>query len=72
MRRLVAGLAAIVLLMSPAYAQARGKGAKRPDSSQQTDDKKKKEAAAEKAYKDALRGIPDQKQPPRDPWSNMR
>ena len=70
MHRVIAGLAAIVLLISPAYAQSRGKGSKRPDSSQQTEDKKKKEAAADKAYKDALRSIPDQKVS--DPWSKMR
>lgn len=71
MRRVIAGLAAIVRLISPAYAQSRGKGgSKRPDSSQQTEDKKKKEAAADKAYKDALRSIPDQKVS--DPWAKMR
>jgi hypothetical protein len=70
MHRVIAGLAAIVLLISPAYAQSRGKGSKRPDSSQQTEDKKKKEAAADKAYKDALRRIPDQKVS--DPWAKMR
>jgi hypothetical protein len=71
MRRVIAGLAAIVLLISPAYAQSRGKGgSKRPDSSQQTDEKKKKEAAAEKAYKDALHSIPDQKAS--DPWAKLR
>jgi hypothetical protein len=70
MRRVIAGLAAIVLLISPAYAQGRGKGSKRSDSSQQTEDKKNKNAAAEKAYKDALRSIPDQKVS--DPWANMR
>jgi hypothetical protein len=58
------------MLISPAYAQSRGKGSKRPDSSQQTVDKKKKDAAVEKAYRDALRSIPDQKPP--DPWANMR
>ena len=64
---------AIALLISPAYAQSRGKGgSKRPYNSQQTEDKnkKKKETAAEKAYKDALRSIPDQKVS--DPWAKMR
>jgi hypothetical protein len=71
MYRIIAGLAAIVLLITPAYAQSREKGAsKRPDSSQQTEDKKKKEAAADKAYKDALRRIPDQKLS--DPWAKIR
>jgi hypothetical protein len=71
MHRLIAGLAAIVLLISPAYAQSRGKGgSKSPDNSQQTEDKKKKDAAADKAYKDALRSIPDQKVS--DPWAKIR
>jgi hypothetical protein len=42
MQRVIAGLTAIVLLISPAYAQSRGKGSKRPDSSQQTEDKKRR------------------------------
>ena len=71
MRRVIVVLAAIALLISPAYAQSRGKGgSKRPDNSQQTEDKKKKETAAEKAYKDALRSIPDQKLS--DPWAKVR
>jgi hypothetical protein len=70
MHRVIAGLAAIVLLISPAYAQSRGKGSKRPDNSQQTAEKKSQEAAADKAYKDALRSIPDQKVS--DPWAKMR
>jgi hypothetical protein len=71
MYRVIAALAAIVLLISPVYAQSRGKGSsKRPDNSQQTEDKKKKEAAADKAYKDALHSIPDQKAS--DPWAKVR
>jgi hypothetical protein len=71
MHKVIAGLAAMVLLISPAYAQSRGKGgSKNADNSQQTEDKKKKEAASEKAYKDALHSIPDQKAP--DPWAKMR
>jgi hypothetical protein len=50
-------------------AAGRG-GSKSPDGSQQTEDKKKKEAAADKAYKDALRRIPDQKVA--DPWAKLR
>ena len=70
MRSVIASLAVIVLLISPAYAQGRGKGSKRPDSGQQTQDKTQKNAAAEQAYKDALRSIPNQKVS--DPWANMR
>jgi phage head maturation protease len=70
MRKFIVTLAAITLLTAPAYAQSRGKGSKRSDSSQQTEDQKKKNAAAEKAYKDALHRIPEQKIS--DPWGNMR
>ena len=70
MRKLLIALAAIALLTAPANAQSRGKGSKRAEGSQQSDGQKKKNAAAEKAYKDALRRIPDQKVA--DPWSSMR
>jgi hypothetical protein len=70
MRKLLIALAAMALLTVPADAQSRGKGSKRTESSQQSDEQKKKNAAAEKAYKDALRRIPDQKVA--DPWSSMR
>ena len=69
MQKFIAVLAAISLLTAPAYAQSRGKGSKR-DSGQQTEEQKQKNAAAEKAYKDALRRIPEQKIS--DPWANMR
>ena len=69
MRKLVVMLAAIAVLGVPAHAQSRGK-AKQSDNSQQTDDQKQKKAAAEKAYKDALRTIPEQKNS--DPWAKMR
>jgi hypothetical protein len=54
-------------LTAPAYA--RGKG-NRQASGQQTEEQKEKAAEAEKAYKDALGKIPDQK--PADPWGGMR
>ena len=69
MRKFVVMLAAIAVLGAPAYAQSRGK-TKQSDNSQQTDDQKQKKAAAEKAYKDALRTIPEQKNS--DPWAKMR
>jgi hypothetical protein len=68
MRKLVVALAAIAALTAPAHA--RGKGSKQSENSQQTDDKKQKKAAAEKAYKDALHRIPEQKSSA--PWANMR
>lgn len=70
MFKLMVVLAAIAVLAAPAQAQARGKGSKRPENAQQTDEKKKKDAAAEKAYKDALHSIPEQKTS--DPWAKVR
>ena len=70
MRKLIVALATIAVLTAPGPAQSRGKGTKPSDNSQQTEDKKKKDAAAEKAYKDALRSIPEQKNS--DPWAKMR
>jgi hypothetical protein len=68
MRTFIVALATIALLTAPAYA--RGKGSKGSASGQQTEEQKKKNAAAEKAYKDALGRIPEQKIS--DPWANMR
>jgi hypothetical protein len=70
MRKLYVALAAVAMLTAPAQAQSRGKGSKPAESSQQTTEQKQKKAAAEKAYKDALHGIPEQKSS--DPWAKMR
>jgi phage head maturation protease len=70
MRKLIVALVGIAVLIAPAYAQSRGKGSKQSENSQQTDDKKQKKAATEKAYKDALHSIPEQKSS--DPWASMR
>ena len=73
MRKLVVVLAAIAVLGTPAHAQSRVTGSRHTDNSPQTDDRKQKKAAAEKAYKaykDALRTIPEQKNS--DPWAKMR
>ena len=70
MRKFLVTLAAIAVLTAPAYSQNRGKGSKRSENSEQTEDKRKKEAAADKAYKDALKSIPEQKIS--DPWAKMR
>jgi hypothetical protein len=70
MRTLVVVLAAIAVLGTPAHAQSRVTGSRHTDNSQQTDDRRQKKAAAEKAYKDALRTIPEQKSS--DPWAKMR
>jgi hypothetical protein len=70
MRKLIVAVVGIAVLTAPAHAQSRGKGSKQSENSQQTDDKKQKKAAAEKAYKDALHRIPEQKSS--DPWASMR
>jgi hypothetical protein len=70
MRKLIVALVGIAVLTAPAHAQSRGKGSKPSENSQQTDDKKQKKAAADKAYKDALHSIPEQKNS--DPWAKMR
>ena len=70
MRRLFVALAAVAMLTAPAQTQGRGKGSKPAENSQQTTEQKQKKAAAEKAYKDALHRIPEQKSS--DPWAKMR
>ena len=70
MRKFIITLAAIAVLIAPAHSQNREKGSKRSENSEQTEDKKKKEAEVEKAYKDALKSIPEQKIS--DPWVKMR
>ena len=70
MRKFIITLAAIAVLIAPAHSQNREKGSKRSENSEQTEDKRKKEAEVEKAYKDALKSIPEQKIS--DPWAKMR
>ena len=70
MHKILVAMIATALLAGPAYAQSKGKGSKRSETNQQTEDKKKRDAEGEKAYKDALRSIPDKKIA--DPWTNMR
>ena len=62
--------AAIMLLASPAFAQI-PKLNLLQDKPGKTEDEKAAEAAQEKAYKDSLRKIPDQKAPS-DPWGTVR
>ena len=62
-------LAALMIVLLAIPADARGKqrpGAEPPQAA----DRQKKSREEEKAYKDALRRIPNQK--PADPWSKMR
>jgi len=57
----------MVLLAIPAHARGKQRSGAQPD---QTADRQKKSRAEEKAYKDALGRIPNQK--PADPWGKMR
>jgi hypothetical protein len=61
---------AIMLLASPAFAQI-PKLNLLQDKPGKTDDEKAAEAAQDKAYKDSLKKIPDQKAPA-DPWGTVR
>jgi uncharacterized protein YecT (DUF1311 family) len=70
MKRIVLAVVAAAMLTTPAFSEGRGKGTKKAGSDQQSQEKKKKDAELEKAYKDALKKIPDQKSS--DPWTNMR
>jgi hypothetical protein len=66
-------LAAIMLALVALPAQAQHmRGNRKPTEAQQQQnlEKKKKSREAERAYKDALDKIPNQK--PADPWGNMR
>jgi hypothetical protein len=62
--------AAIMLLASPAFAQI-PKLNLLQDKPSKTDDEKAAEAAQDKAYRDSLKKIPDQKAPA-DPWGTVR
>ena len=62
--------AAIMLLASPAFAQI-PKLNLMQDKPGKTDDEKAAESAQEKAYKESLKKIPDQKAPS-DPWGSVR
>jgi ribosomal protein L9 len=62
-------LAAAIVLSLAIPAQARGMK-RGSEQTQQSGDKQKKSREEEKAYKDALRRIPNQK--PADPWGKIR
>jgi hypothetical protein len=64
-------LIALLLLSFAVPAFARGGGKRSSDSSQQSSaETQKKSKEEEKAYKAALKNIPNQK--PADPWGKMR
>jgi len=75
MCRLIVTLAAIALLISPAYAQGlpvtqrMGTSSNEPSAPDKQKEMKERAAAA-KAYKKALHSVPEQK--PSDPWAKMR
>ena len=62
--------AAIMLLASPAFAQI-PKLNLLQDKPGKSEDEKNAEAAQDRAYKDSLKKIPDQKAPA-DPWGTVR
>ena len=62
--------AVFMLLASPAFAQV-PKLNLLQDKPGKTDDEKAAESAQEKAYKESLKKIPDQKAPA-DPWGTVR
>jgi hypothetical protein len=57
----------MALLAIPAHARGKQRSGAQPE---QAADQQKKSRAEEKAYKDALGRIPNQK--PADPWGKMR
>jgi hypothetical protein len=63
-------VAAVMLLASPAFAQI-PKLNLLQDKPGKTQEEKDAESAQEKAYKDSLKKIPDQKAPA-DPWGTVR
>ncbi len=63
----IAVLSLVAILMAPP-AQAQGRGHRAPSSSSSSAGAKTNKAD-EKAYKDALKSIPEKKV---DPWGNMR
>jgi hypothetical protein len=70
MKTLTVVAALLALLMMPAQAQMGGMGGKRGHGGESKSDEKKPQVD-EKAYKDALKRIPDPKEK-YDPWSGAR
>jgi hypothetical protein len=72
MRALITGLA-VVLLVTPAFAQGhqRGGGGGKPEQREQAAAQKKKADAIDKAYRAGLDKIPDANVK-QDPWAGVR
>jgi Spy/CpxP family protein refolding chaperone len=71
MRTLAMAAAVLTLVALPAQAQMGGGGGKRgqkADDTAKTEDQKAKAKAADKAYQEALKRIPDSKEK-FDPWA---
>ena len=62
---------AIIAVTTPAIGQMPGLNMPMDDEKQLTDEEKAKKAERERAYKNAIGKIPDQK-PTADPWGNVR
>ncbi len=69
MRTLAVTVAVLALVAMPAHAQmGGGKRGHKADDTTKTDDDAKKKKAADKAYQEALKRIPDSKEK-YDPWA---
>jgi len=69
--RVVCATAMIVMLAGPVYAQSKAPKTLEELQSAKTPEQIEKEQAADKAYKESLKRIPDAKAPA-DPWGNAR
>ena len=71
MRVICAAAAIIAMLAGPVYAQGKGSKTLEEMMDAKTPEQIEKEKAADRAYKDSLKKIPDSKAPA-DPWGNAR
>jgi len=68
--RVICAAAMIAMLAGPAYAQCKTPKTLEEMMDAKTPEQIEKEQAADRAYKDSLKKIPDAK--PADPWGNAR
>jgi hypothetical protein len=69
--RVICAAAMIAMLAGPAWAQNKAPKTLEEMMDAKTPDQIEKEQAADRAYKDSLKKIPDAKAPA-DPWGNAR
>jgi hypothetical protein len=69
--RVICAAAMIAMLAGPAYAQGKTPKTLEEMMDAKTPEQIEKEQAADRAYKDSLKKIPDAKTPA-DPWGNAR